>query len=360
MRRTLLSLLGVLAVAGLATGGVLAYDAITTEATGSDDTASDDTAASGDAEPLSTTTVRQTDLVTTTEIDGTLGFGSPVALPNRAAGVITWLPEAGAVIQPGDVLYEVNDLPVLYLPGDQTAYRTLRNNTEGDDVLQLEEFLDEQGHMAPLSATVDGDFTSYTGDALEDWFEAAHGVLEQDEIPDGWVVFGNDEFRISSVTGSVGGQLNGGSVLSTTGTTRVVTVQLDTALSGVLTEGQEVLVELPDETEVAAVVTFVAGVVTTEGQGPNAVSWIDVELELAGSGTGFDESPVTIVVDDAIELDATVVPISALVALAEGGFAVEVMVDGEPRLTAVTPVNFLGNDVSIDGDVQPGDVVVIP
>ena len=61
-----------------------------------------------------------------------------------------------------------------------------------------------------------------------------------------------------------------------------------------------------------------------------------------------------------VGLDATVVPISALLALAEGGYAVEVMRDGTPVLTGVQLSNFLNNEVSIVGEVEPGDEVVVP
>ncbi len=322
--------------------------------------AADATTTSVPETDFSTAVVARKDLVETTEIDGTLGFGDPVALPNRASGVLTALPEPGTVIEPGDVLYEVDEVPVVYVLGETPAYRTMREDTEGTDVLQLEEYLDSLGFMELHNATVDGDFTGYTEDVVEDWYETVFGINEQTSVDDGMVVFGTESFRISQVTGELGTQVNGGSVLSYTSTTRVVTVQLDTADSGILEEGQSVVVELPDESEVDATVTFVSDTVTTEGQGPSAVSWIDVELVLDGEGSAFDESPVTIIVDEPVELDAVVIPIPALVALAEGGYAVEKMVDGTPTLIAVEIGSFLSNEVSVRGSLQPGDTVVVP
>ncbi len=328
----------------------------------SDSDADADTEAVAEAVDASFTTaeVQRKDLVETTELDGTLGFGDPVALPNRASGVLTWLPEAGAIIEPGDVLYMVDDEPVIYLPGDVPAYRALRDGHEGNDVLQLEEYLDGRGFMEPHSASVDGDFTSYTEGAIEDWYEADFGLLDRGSIGDGLIVFGTETFRISQVTGQVGAQINGGSVISYTDTIRLVSVQLDPELSGLLAVDQQVAVELPDESEVTATVTFVADVVTTSGDGPQAQSWIDVELVLEGAGSAFDESPVVISVDEAIELDAVVVPIPALLALAEGGYAVEKVIDGMPVLIAVEIGSFLSNDVSVTADLVPGDLVVVP
>ena len=50
---------------------------------------------------------------------------------------------------------------------------------------QLEEWLDLNGFMEPLSATVDGDYTAYTALAVEDWYETTYGVAELDTIADG-------------------------------------------------------------------------------------------------------------------------------------------------------------------------------
>lgn len=307
-----------------------------------------------------TAIVARKDFVETTEIEGTLGFGTVSALPNLASGVVTWLPEPGTIVEIGDVLYEVNDVPVVYLPGSVPAYRALDTRADGNDVLQLETYLDSLGLMEPLNAAVDGDYTAFTGQAVEDWYSQVHGIEGLDTISAGFVMFGSDAFRISSVSVLLGQQVNGGSVLSITDTTRLVTVALDTALTGLFDVGDVVEVELPDGSIVDAAVEFVSAVAVTDGQGPQATSYLPVELTLDGDGSLFDESPVTIFVEEAIELGATVVPISALLALAEGGYAVEVMTDGLPVLTAVTLSNFLDNEVSIGGDIQPGDVVVVP
>ena len=81
---------------------------------------------------------------------------------------------------------------------------------------------------------------------------------------------------------------------------------------------------------------------------------------LDGSGTDFDESPVTVVVEEILEAGAVAVPIASLLALAEGGYAVEVVVDDRPVLTPVELGTFLANEVSVVGAVAPGDLVVVP
>ena len=48
-----------------------------------------------------------------------------VAVSSQLDGTITWVAEPGAVIQQGDVLYRVDDQPVVVLYGEQPAYRSL-------------------------------------------------------------------------------------------------------------------------------------------------------------------------------------------------------------------------------------------
>ncbi|MBT5276737.1 peptidoglycan-binding protein, partial [Ilumatobacter sp.] len=185
--------LGVVVLAAVAVvGGVLASP---------DDSGSDIDAATTSVvdEDFSTVVVARKDLVETTEIDGTLGFGDPIALPNRSVGVLTYIPEAGTIMSPGDALYEVNEMPVVYLPGEIPAYRTMQDNVEGTDVLQLEEYLDSLGLMEANDATIDGDFTWYTENAVEEWYETMFGVMEQTSVDDGMVIFGTEPFRISQV-----------------------------------------------------------------------------------------------------------------------------------------------------------------
>ncbi len=52
-----------------------------------------------------------------------------VTILNQLNGTFTWVAEPGAVIQQGDVLYRVDDQPVIALYGDQPAYRDLYNSS---------------------------------------------------------------------------------------------------------------------------------------------------------------------------------------------------------------------------------------
>ena len=351
MRRTI----GTLVAGGLIATVAIIATLVVTDDDGATEVRSDEAAAS---EPVSTAVVARKDFVETTEVEGTLGFGAIEALPNQASGIVTWLPEAGAIVDFGDVLYEVDGRPVWLLEGDRPMFRTLSSrSSDGPDVLALESFLADGGFLD--ETLVDEDFTSSTAGAIEDWEESL-GLEPTGTLALGTFIYRAEPFRIASVNATLGAQVNGGSVLGITATERLVSVALDTSLTGLLTEGQTVDVELPDASVVAGEVTFVSGVAVTDGQGPQASSYLDVEIVLEGSGGQFDESPVTVLVEEVLEADALVVPIASLLALAEGGYAVEVMHDGEPVLTGVELGTFLSNEVSIFGEVEPGDEVVVP
>lgn len=353
--------LPIILIVGVTVVVVVGAMALAAIVAGSDDGSTSTVTAPTQPHQVNTAVVATKDFVEDTEVSGTLGFGAIEALPNLASGIVTWLPEPGSVVGFGDVLYEVDGRPVLLFEGDTPMYRTLNSrSSDGPDVLQLEELLVRLGHADEGNLNINDDFTSSTTSAINRWEESL-GIPETGAVQLGSIVYRTDGFRISEVNASVGQQINGGSVLSFTSTERLVTVLLDTALAGLLTEEQVVEVELPDESTVAGTVAFVSNVAVTEGQGPNATSYIEVEIVLSGSGAGFDESPVTIRVQEVLEQDATVVPIAALLALAEGGYAVEVLQsDGSKGLVGVELGTFLDNEVAVFGNIEPGTEVVVP
>jgi multidrug efflux pump subunit AcrA (membrane-fusion protein) len=153
-------------------------------------------------------------------------------------------------------------------------------------------------------------------------------------------------------------------VLSLTAPARVVTT---TAPLGDTTfaVGATVTVEYPDGTTAPGTVRTVGTVASnTSGQpGGEATVPITIQVdEVPESVAGFVEIPVTLqIVTKAIE-NAFVVPTSALVALAEGGYALEVV--DSPGATHLIPVetgSFADGFVEVTGpDVADGLNVVVP
>ena len=68
----------------------------------------------------------RTDLATTVLTEGTLGFAPSDPVVNQFAGTYTELPPPGTAVAFGQVLYRVNDVPVVLMAGATPAWRAPR------------------------------------------------------------------------------------------------------------------------------------------------------------------------------------------------------------------------------------------
>jgi peptidoglycan hydrolase-like protein with peptidoglycan-binding domain len=245
----------------------------------------------------------------------------------------------------------VNDgRPVLTLVGSEPM--------NGDDVLQLEEALLALGYD---SLTADGVFDADTKAAVMAWQEASgmvvDGVVGRDEI-----VFTPGELRITGQAASPGSTVNvGAPVLTVTSSEIAVTADLPAEDQQILAAGDEVTIELPDFTTTPATVQSVASVATrVEGGGNQATFEVIIILDDPAAAGDLDEAPVQVqIITDSAD-DVVAVPVTALLALREGGYAVELVLDdGTTQLVAVEPGFYADGLVEVAG-LQPGDEVVVP
>ena len=95
---------------------------------------------------------------------GDLGYGDPYALISTAWGVVTWVPEEGTILSPGDVAFRVDNKPVFLAQGSLPMYRDLSWGLKGDDVRQLQRFLADAGHSVKVTGTFD--WVSKVSDAV--------------------------------------------------------------------------------------------------------------------------------------------------------------------------------------------------
>jgi hypothetical protein len=136
--------------------------------------------------------------------------------------------------------------------------------------------------------------------------------------------------------------------------------------------GDRVTITLPDTHTTAGVVSHVGTVATdsaasgnplSDSSNTSSVTVLVTPSDPAATGS-LDQSPVTVSITTATVHDVLVVPVDALLALAGGGYAVEVVpVDGAHHLVAVA----LGLFDDADGAVQvsgqglaAGQTVVVP
>jgi hypothetical protein len=90
---------------------------------------------------------------------------------------------------------------------------------------------------------------------------------------------------------------------------------------------------------------------------------VEVTIALLGrSSVQLDQAPVTVELTRSLEQDALAVPVTALLALAGGGYGVELAGGGgTPRLVAVETGVYADGYVQVEGDgIAEGARVVVP
>lgn len=374
------------------------------------------------------------------------------ALSTRKSGTVTWLAPEGSLLEQGEVLMRIDDRPVVVLYGEVPAYRMLRRNVEGADVLQLQEALVALGYDPDGDMDLDGSFGWWTQELVTEWQEDV-GADDDGRVDLGEVLFVSEPFTVDEWTVDVGSQVGGSAVasiyyeteategadvlaleealarlgfdaggtmvpdgvfdgateeavtawqteigteadgivgpgevvvlpgavrisdrlaepgatvtpgtavLATSSDESVVTVDLPAADQALMEEGDRVVIVLPDDTEVEGTVSFKSETASVAQGG--ATFEVLIVLDDVSAAEGLDQAPVEVelITDRADRVMA--VPVTALVALAEGGYAVEVIApDGTTYLVAVEPGMYAEGLVEVDsGNLQPGDRVVVP
>ena len=334
--------------------------------------------AAAPAVPVSTAAVVKADLATTVEIDGTLQHTAARTLSAQGGGTLTALPRLGQVIRRGQAVFEVDDRPVLLAYGPRPAWRPLsRGMTSGRDVRQLERTLVALGFASRRTLTVDTTFTSATAAAVSRW-QRARGLPRTGALELGAVLFTPGAVRVSSLPLQTGNPVQPGvAVLGITSTKVNVIADVPADRTALVGAGDRVTVTLPDQRTTPGRVRSVSSVASasadqnpdngsngsngSDGAGGTATLQAVVSLTRPAAAAGLDQAPVTVnVVGESVH-DAVVVPVTALVALADGGVAVYLR-DGAARtLVPVTPGLNTDTRVQLLGDtVRVGQRVEVP
>jgi len=163
--------------------------------------------------------------------------------------------------------------------------------------------------------------------------------------------------RVAEHRAAVGDQVSP-EVLAVTKAEQVVTLDVDIDKVGLLKVGAAVEVELPDDTRVDATIASLGRVATVKQEG--AAATIEATVSLRAPVTSLDAAPVDVVVTTEKATGVLVVPIRALLALAEGGYAVEKVSGASTQLVAVEPGEFGDGVVAVTSDdLAEGDTVVV-
>ncbi len=178
--------------------------------------------------PVATAAVVRTNLATTTQMSGTIGYADSYTITAELPGTITALPGPGAVVTRGHPAFEVDGSGVFLFYGTRPAWRSFEiGMTPGPDVLELEQNLAALGYAGDIY--VDDTFTWGTDEAIRRW-QFATGQLETGHIDLGRITFAPGAVRVNGDVATLGGAAEPGQpVISASSPDPVVNVPVPAA-----------------------------------------------------------------------------------------------------------------------------------
>ena len=317
------------------------------------------------ARPRSTDTVARQTLQQRQALDGTLGYGRETTLAAAAHGTVTWLPEVGAVLDRGQQVARVDDRPLVLLHGTMPLYRALEPGVRGPDVRQLKD------NLAALGYPVSGDdrYTAATATSVRAW-QKDLGRERTGVVQPGDVVVVPGPVRVAGHEAALGGAVPD-DLVRVTGTEHVVTATLAAGDRDRVAVDGAVELGLPGGRTTTGTVTAVSAPVAPpaeEGAGgapPEPEVTVTVRVDDPAVLDGLEHGDVEVRVVSGERADVLTVPVVALLALAEGGYGVEVVeADGSTRLVPVQLGMFASGRVEVTPEggaaLDEGDTVVVP
>ncbi len=319
-------------------------------------------AGDGESRPVELVAVKRGSLSSEHEFTATVSFGDPWMLNSDATGTVTMRHEAGKVVAPGEELIRVDDRPLVLVAGTMPLYRELhRVDTrgrdingdrlallEGRDVEQLQSFLLSEGFGVDDGFEVDGQFGGKTEKAVKDWQETL-GRPKTGRVDSSQVVFHREAVRIVSEL-RVGDRFSGlevgeaeANVLVDTSNRDRAALPIGSTVSVVLGDGRAFDAEVTEQeqADVAGQRVWRSTIVTRRA--------------LAG-----EAETAKVIATEVLAEDVLLMPVGAFVALAEGGFAVEISNGDSTQLRSVQVGEVLDGQAEVIGDLIEGDLVVVP
>ncbi len=301
-----------------------------------------------------------------------------VAATGSAGGAIGSITAPDTAVTTGTVLFWQGFFPVVAIEGDASTTpalaRELSTSSENGIDIELLERMLASGGFDDGTLVVDDEFDDATATAVQRWWASLGLTIDAAPadivVPAGsFVVVPGGLFTGTALVVDGAAPVGDAVVMGLTTAAREVTTSAPIG-DDTFALGATIDVEFPDGTVSTGTVVTVGNVAVNAENVPGATPTVSITLHVADIPEAVDDFvqiPVTLRVVAEEQLGAFVVPVSALVALAEGGYALEVVTDtstaGEPvtTLIAVEPGLFTDGFVSITGDqVAAGLTIVVP
>lgn len=313
---------------------------------------------------VSTATVVRTDLTTTVLTSGTLGYEPARPVINQLAGTYTRLPATGHLVRPGGVLFRVDDQPVVLMTGRTPAWRPFElGMTQGPDIRELQASLIAFGYAGGLLSDPTGQYDLATDYAVQRW-QAAAGYPVTGQIAVGQVIFLPGSVLVGAISAAPGQQATPGTQpYQATMPTREVTVPI-TPIMPPVAVGERVSIVLPTQPRTPGTVTAIGPAPApapgngSAAQASTVLTVMPADPRATGTGTAVSVQ-ISLTIQSVRHVLA--VPVSALVALEGGGYALEIVLPtGRHRLARVVTGVFAGGMVQVSGTgLAPGTKIVV-
>lgn len=293
-------------------------------------------------------TVEKGDLTDSVLLTGDVGFGPSWQVSGPAEGTVTWLPAVGTTVRRGRPILRVDDRPVLLFYGGTPMFRQLdRLGLVGRDVRVVADNLAALGFgtgRQPRPGTVvrqpppaapairpaanaesnvptitvkagEGVVTVQLQTAIRRW-QASVGLPPTGTLGVGEVLVQSNAVRVTTRTAQLGAPA-AGQLLGLTGIARVVTVQTSPVEAGDVEPGANVTVTLPDGKTAKGRVERVAQSTDQSGEAQETITVTPLQPLAQEAGN------VQVEVAGEVRHGVLTVPVGALLALSEGGYAVQ-------------------------------------
>ncbi|MEU7756968.1 peptidoglycan-binding domain-containing protein [Micromonospora sp. NPDC049171] len=344
---------------------------------------------------VDTTPIVRTDLSTAEALPGDLGFGTAQPLKGVRDGIVTWLPSPGTTITRGKQLYRVNNRAVPLFYGAMPLFRTLGEvNTVGPDVQLVATNLRALGYaigaqprtgasivvtdadpqpapaaggepasrpstspstsaaLPPTTRRVvvgadDDVLTTAMTSAIRRW-QRDNRLPVTGRIDVGDVLVLPGAIRVDSLAVQLGDPAQA-PLMAVTPTAKVITVPVEAARAATINRGDTVTVALPEGATTGKVTAVGTALKVEEGglDGAPPKLTVTVTVDDPGKIARLDSAEVPVDFVGETREGVLAVPVGALVALSEGGYAVQV---AGGTLVAVETGMFAKGLVEITGE----------
>lgn len=245
-----------------------------------------------------------------------------------ASGTITQLPVAGKQIATGEQVYEMDGIPVPLFHGARPFWRTLNTDaSDGPDVTQLETNLAELGFF---TSTPDEHFDWLTREAVRQWQrslglkgDAVDGVFQPSSV----ALAPTAPIRITAVNAKLGN--SGVSPASFTGVALHAQATLTATQAATFKAGDKARIVLPDNTTIDTTLSAVSQGGQAAGENGKVTSpSARVDFPDQSKVAKFGTTSVSLIIANTAAkstAETLIVPVTALVASAGNGYAVDVV-----------------------------------